>query len=231
MASGMASFQVPTLNNNNYYNWSIKMKTLLGSHDVWEIVEEGFIEPKNEAALIQDQNTALKDLRKRDKKALYLIYQALDDDGFEKISSATSAKEAWEKLQTSYKGVEKVKKVYLQTLRGEFKSLHMKASESISDYFSRVAAISNQLKRNGEKLEDVRIIEKILCLLDPKFKHIVMTIEETKDLEEMTVEQLQGSLQAYEEKHKKKQGISEQLLKLQLKDTHESQGNDRNQRG
>ncbi|KAE8683276.1 TMV resistance protein N-like [Hibiscus syriacus] len=211
MANGMAPFQVPTLNNNNYDNWSIKMKALLGSQDVSKDNFEGF--------------------KKRDKKALYLIYQALDDDGFEKISSASSSKEAWEKLQTSYKGSEQVKKVRLQTLRGEFESLNMKASESISDYFSRVVAVSNQLKRNGEKLDDVRIIEKILRSLDPKFEHIVVTIEETKDLEEMKIEQLQGSLQAYEEKHKKKHEFTEQLLKLQLKDMHESQRNDRNQRG
>ena len=75
----------------------------------------------------------------------------------------------------------------------------------------------------------MRIIEKILRSLDPKFEHIVVTIEETKDLEEMMIEQLQGSLQAYEEKHKKKQGITEQLFKMQFKDKHESQGNDRNQ--
>ncbi|KAE8735609.1 hypothetical protein F3Y22_tig00000340pilonHSYRG00771 [Hibiscus syriacus] len=234
MTNGMTPFQVPTLNNNNYDNWSIKMKALLGSQDVWDIIEKGYNEPADDdafATLTPDQKTTLKDSRKRDKKALYLIYQALDDDGFEKISSASSSKEAWEKLQTSYKGSEQVKKVRLQTLRGEFESLNMKASESISDYFLRVVAVSNQLKRNCEKLDDVRIIEKILRSLDPKFEHIVVTIEETKDLEEMTIEQLQGSLQAYEEKHKKKHEFIEQLLKLQLKDMHESQRNDRNQRG
>ena len=46
MANGVASFQVPTLNNNNYDNWSIKMKALLGAHDVWDIVEKGFSEPE-----------------------------------------------------------------------------------------------------------------------------------------------------------------------------------------
>ena len=49
MANGVASFQVPTLNNDNYDNWSIKMKALLGAHDVLEIVEKSYTEPQNEA--------------------------------------------------------------------------------------------------------------------------------------------------------------------------------------
>ncbi|KAM1140052.1 hypothetical protein ACFX19_040868 [Malus domestica] len=177
--NAIAAFQVLVI-NNNFDNWSIKMKALLGAHDV---------------------------------------------------SSATSAKQAWEKLQTSYKGAEQVKKVRLQVLRGEFESLQMKGSESISDYFSRVLVVSNQLKRNGEKLEDVRIMEKILRSLDPKFEHIVVTIEETKDLEEISIEHLMGSLQAYEEKHKKRQGNDEQLLKthVQPKKKEESFDNERSQ--
>ncbi|XP_048432207.1 uncharacterized protein LOC103936314 [Pyrus x bretschneideri] len=189
----MATFQVPVL-DNNFDNWNIKMKALLGAHDVWEVMEKCYTEPENEATLSQPQNESLKDSRKRDKKAFYLIYQALDDNGFEKVLSTTSAKKAWENLQTSYKGTEQVKKVHLQVLRGEFESLQMKGSESISDSFSRVLVVSNQLKRKGEKLEDVRIMEKMLHSLDPKFEHIVLTIEETKNLEEISIEQLMGSL-------------------------------------
>ena len=107
MANSVASFQVPTLNNNNYDNWSIKMKALLSAHDVWDIIEKGYSEPQNETSLSQSEKDSLKNSRKKDKKALFLIYQALDDDSFEKFLDTISAKQAWEKLQTSYKGEKK----------------------------------------------------------------------------------------------------------------------------
>ena len=70
----------------------------------------------------------------------------------------------------------------------------MKTSELISDYFTRVVTVFNKLKRNGKELKEGRIIEKIFRLVDSKFDHIVVTIEETRDLEDMTIEQLQGRL-------------------------------------
>nr|XP_048326752.1 uncharacterized protein LOC125421576 [Ziziphus jujuba var. spinosa] len=228
--SGMVPFQVPLLNKSNYGNWSIKMKALLGAQDMWEIVEKGHTKPKNEDSLSQTQKDSLRNSRKRDEKSFYLIY--LDDDAFEKNSEAKLAKEAWEKLQTSYKGVDPVKKVCLQTLRAEFETLHMKEEEAISDYFSRVLTVTNQIKRNGEKLDDVKIMEKILRSLDLKFEHIVAIIEETKELEAMTMEQLLGSLQAYEEKKKKKEGIVEQILKTRVDPTEEeSSRNEHSQQG
>ena len=191
---------------------------------MWEVVEKGHVEPEDEESLSQTQRESLRDKRKRDKKALCLIYQGLDEDTFEKISGVKSAKEAWEKLKISHKGADQVKKVRLQTLRGEFEALHMKEGELVSDYFSRVLTVTNQLKRNGEKLDDVRIMEKILRSLDPKFEHIVTITEETKELETMSMEQLLGSLQAYEEKKKKKEEIIEQVLKTRVESRREESG-------
>ena len=71
------------------------------------------------------------------------MYQVVDEVIFERISTVTSAKEAWDTLHSSYKGDDKVKMVRLQTLRSEFDTLKMKDSESIEDDFNWVISIVN----------------------------------------------------------------------------------------
>ena len=131
----------PRLVKDNYGRWNIQMKAFLGGEDVWDVVEKGV---EGIGATTEKQK---HDAKVKDKRALSFIYQGVDDANFEKIARATTAKEAWEILQNSFKGADKVKRVRLQTLRGEFETLQMNTSESISDYFSRVLAVVNQMKK------------------------------------------------------------------------------------
>jgi Domain of unknown function (DUF4219) len=82
------------LSKTNYKNWCIHMKALLGSQDVCEVIELGYTEHTTLQGLTNNQVKELKESHKKDKIALYLMYQAVDESGFEKIAGAKTSKEA-----------------------------------------------------------------------------------------------------------------------------------------
>jgi len=54
--------------------------------------------------------------------------------------------------------------------------------------------IVNQMSRNVEALTDAQITEKILRFLDPKFNFVFVAIEESKEVDKLTEDELIGSL-------------------------------------
>jgi transcriptional regulator with GAF, ATPase, and Fis domain len=120
-------------------------------------------------------------------------------------------------LNKTYSGVEKTKSVRLQTLRGDFEKLNKESNETVSDYFTKVISLVHQMRKNGENINHVRVMEKILRSIDLKFDHVVVAIEESKNLKDLTVEELIGSLQAHEQKIDRREGRSlEQVLQTKL---------------
>ncbi|XP_038722011.1 uncharacterized protein LOC120014160 [Tripterygium wilfordii] len=74
----------------------------------------------------------------------------------------------------------------------------MNEDETVTDYHSRLIGIVHQMCRNGEKLDDVHVVEKMLRLLSPSFEHVVTAIEESKDLDTMSIEELLWCLRVHE---------------------------------
>ena len=65
------------------------------------------------------------------------------------------------------------------------------------------------MKTCGELISEQKIMEKILLRLTPQFDHIVVAIDESKDLEELKVEEPQNSLEAHEQRLNEKSSVRE----------------------
>jgi hypothetical protein len=131
-------------------------------------------------------------------KGMNAILNGLAEAKFVKVMHLETAKAMWDKIISSYEGHEKVKDAKIQTYILKFEQLKMNEDETISKYFLRVEELVNSMKGLGEKIEEPFLVQKILRSLLDKFNSKVSTIEELSDLKTLSIEQLLGTLTAYE---------------------------------
>jgi hypothetical protein len=63
--------------------------------------------------------------------------------------------------------------------------------------------VANDMRNLGESILDEKIVEKILRTLTEKYNYIVCSIEESKDINHLLVDELQSSLLVHEQKFKR----------------------------
>lgn len=89
---------------------------------------------------------------------------------------------------------ERVKKSQINRLWRDFEVLEMKNLENISDYFTRVMGVANNLRNLREDMTDAKVVERILRTLMEKYDYIVCAIEESKDIDALSIKELQRCL-------------------------------------
>ena len=67
---------------------------------------------------------------------------------FLKIAATNYAKEAWDILETNFKGTDKVRVVKLQMVKREFENIQMRDNGPIVEFNPRISTLINQLKSN-----------------------------------------------------------------------------------
>ena len=87
----------------------------------------------------------------------------------------------------------------------------MNDTETIGEMFGRFQKITNTLKNLGERIEQPRQVKKILRSLPKSWMPKVTAIQEAKDLEKMTVEELMGSLMTHEVLVNQKEKVPSEL--------------------
>ena len=71
-------------------------------------------------------------------------------------------------------------------------------NESFDSFYGKLNKIVIAKLNLGEKIKDAKVMRKILRSLLENFRAKVTAIEESKDLDEIKIQELIGSLQTYE---------------------------------
>ena len=142
----------------------------------------------------------LEELKLKDLKLKNFLFQAIDRAILETILVKKTSNQIWDSMTKKFEGSSRVKRSHLQALCIEFEILEMKTGEGVFEYFSRVLSMVNKMRTYGEKMQDVKVVEKILRSLSEKFNYLVCSIEESKDIDQLSIDELQSYLIIHEKK-------------------------------
>ncbi|KAI5332341.1 hypothetical protein L3X38_022470 [Prunus dulcis] len=196
--SGGGELRAPIFNGENFDFWQIKIKTIFRSHELWEMVENGYKIPVKEDALTKAEKKLLREYTVKDARALGIIQGAVSDHIFPRIATQESTKVAWDILKQEFVGDKQVRFVKLQGLRRDFEYTRMNDSETISGYIAKLFDLFNQMRSYGEDLSNQRIVQKLLISLPKSHDSIAAMIENTKDLDTVDAQDVVAILKGYE---------------------------------
>jgi hypothetical protein len=102
-------------------------------------------------------------------KGLNAIFMVVSPNEFKKISMCEIAKEAWDILKVTHDGTKSVKNSKLQMLTSKCKEIRMLEDESFDEFYAKLNDIVNSRFNFEDKMEDTRIVRKILRSLPERF--------------------------------------------------------------
>ncbi|XP_070039164.1 uncharacterized protein [Nicotiana tomentosiformis] len=106
--------------------------------------------------------------------------------------SLKTAKEVWDYLKEEYAGDERIKGMQVLNLIREFELQKMKESEIVKEYSDRLLNIAN----------------KILVTVPERYEATITTLENTKDLSQISLAELLNSLKAQEQRRLMRQDVT-----------------------
>lgn len=138
------------------------------------------------------------DAKLKDLKAKNYLFQAIDRTVLQAILDTGSAKSIWDSMKQKYQGTDRVQRAQLQALKRDFEVLQMKAGEPVYGYFSRTLTIANNMRQHKGKITDEDVIENILRSMTQNYDYVVCSIEESKYLSALSIDELHTSLLVHE---------------------------------
>ncbi|XP_019225020.1 PREDICTED: uncharacterized protein LOC109206635 [Nicotiana attenuata] len=182
--SVFSSIAPPVFDGENYQVWAVRMEAYMDACGLWEAVEEDYEVFPLPCNPTMTQIKTHKEKKTRKSKAKACLYAALSPTIFSRIMTLNSAKAIWDFLEKEYYGDERIRGMKVLNL----------------EYSDRLINLENKVKLLGTELSDKRIGQKILVTLPEKFRATIASLENTKDLSNISLAELLNSLQAQEQR-------------------------------
>ncbi|GKC22648.1 hypothetical protein Tco_1024798 [Tanacetum coccineum] len=205
---GQSMQRPPLFESDLFIYWKNRFETYVKTKDLdlWHIVLNGDFPPlaKNEVTQIlevvpfEEQYNDLKKKLAKNNEAKMVLYNALPKKEYERIFMCKTAKDIWQSLLITHQGNIQVKDNKINLLVQQYEQFTILKEESIDSGFARFNTIITSLKALDEGFSSKNYVKKFLRALHPKWRAKVTTIEESKDLSSLALEELIGNLKVHE---------------------------------
>ncbi|KAE8688293.1 Oxoglutarate/iron-dependent oxygenase [Hibiscus syriacus] len=115
-----------------------------------------------------------------------------------RVSSCSSAKEIWDKLQVTHEGTDEVRESKKSLLNHSYENFKMKPDEDIKAMTDRFSVIVNGLKGYGEVIPNEKLVRKMIYSIPKEWQSKKTIIIEAINLKSLTLDELIGSLLTHE---------------------------------
>ncbi|XP_015068845.1 uncharacterized protein LOC107013448 [Solanum pennellii] len=179
LEEGQSSTRPPRFNGHFYSWWKVRMHDFLMAEDseLWDIVLDGPFIP-----MIDEKNGEKTCLVPKPR-------QKYDEADRKKIEKG---------YKTAHEGTEQVKESKIDMLTSRYENFKMKEGETIHGMFTKLSAITNELRSLGEPISMSKQVRKVLRILPKSWESKVDAITEAKDLKVLTMDALIGNLKTHE---------------------------------
>ncbi|GJV02497.1 zf-CCHC domain-containing protein [Tanacetum coccineum] len=188
--------------NKARFETYVKSKDL----ELWHVITDGDFQPiqqnpktkLDEVIPFDKQSDDLKKKLAKNNEAKMVIYNALPRKEYERIFMCNTAKEIWKTLLITHQGNNQVKDNKIDLLVQQYEQFVISEGESIDRTFARFNTIITSLKALDEGYSSKNYVRKFLRALHPKSIAKVTTIEESKDLTSLSLDELIKNLKVHE---------------------------------
>lgn len=158
-SSGSSIGSIEPLDDKNYATWKLRMHWSLVTKGLWEAVE------------------GTESAKEKDARARAQIGLNVTADYQDVVAEATTAKDAWEKLEQLYNARSTAS---LLLLKRQMHSLEKRPNESLMQYIARAKGIRNQLKAAGHDVDNEDVLVSVLAGLPDQYTPMAMFIRGTQ---------------------------------------------------